>query len=140
LRLKHWRPDAGWQSEEQFSDGTIRMLGLFWSMLEGDSVLLFEEPELSLNDKIVELLPGLLWKLQASKGRQSILSTHSYALLSDEGIEPEEVLLLTPAKEGTEIVEVSKLPDVVAMVRQGMSVGDAVLPKTVPRTVEELSL
>ena len=69
LRLKHWRPDAGWQNEEQFSDGTIRLLGLFWSMLEGDSILLFEEPELSLNDRIVEMLPGLLWKLQASKGR-----------------------------------------------------------------------
>jgi predicted ATPase len=140
LRLKHWRPDAGWQSEEQFSDGTIRMLGLFWSMLEGDSVLLFEEPELSLNDKIVELLPGLLWKLQASKGRQSLLSTHSYALLSDKGIAPEEVLLLTPAKEGTEVTEASKLPEIVAMVREGMSVGDAVLPRTAPETVDELAL
>jgi predicted ATPase len=140
LRLKHWRPDAGWQSEEQFSDGTIRMLGLFWAMLESDSILLFEEPELSLNDKIVELLPGLLWKLQASKGRQTILSTHSYALLSDSGIAPHEVLLLTPANEGTEVLEVSKMPEVVSMVGEGMSVGDAVLPRTAPQTVGDLSL
>jgi predicted ATPase len=140
LRLKHWRPDAGWQSEEQFSDGTIRMLGLFWSMLEGDSILLFEEPELSLNDRIVEVLPGLLWQLQASKGRQSILSTHSYALLSDIGIAPEEVLLLQPAKEGTEVVEASSLSDVIKMTEAGMSVGDAVLPRTVPATIDELQL
>jgi hypothetical protein len=24
----HWRKDAGWQTEEQFSDGTLRLLGL----------------------------------------------------------------------------------------------------------------
>lgn len=140
LRLKHWRPDAGWQNEEQFSDGTIRLLGLLWSMLEGDTVLLFEEPELSLNDRIVEMLPGLLWKLQASKGRQAILTTHSLALLSDQGIGPEEVLLLENALEGTEIKQVSSIPDVVAMVRSGMSVGEAVLPRTAPQSVEELTL
>lgn len=140
LRLKHWRPDAGWQSEEQFSDGTIRMLGLFWSMLEGDSVLLFEEPELSLNDKIVELLPGLLWKLQASRGRQAILTTHSHALLSDRGIRPEEVLLLEPLSEGTGITQVSLIPEVVALTTAGMPIGDAVLPRTAPQTVDQLLL
>lgn len=140
LRLKHWRPDAGWQSEEQFSDGTIRLLGLFWSMMEGDSVLLFEEPELSLNDKIVEVLPGLLWKLQAAKGRQAILTTHSLALLSDTGIAAEDVLILEPAQEGTEIRLASSIPELVSMISAGMSVGEAVLPRTAPQTVGELTL
>jgi len=140
LRLKHWRPDAGWQSEEQFSDGTIRLLGLFWSMLEGDSVLLFEEPELSLNDRIVEALPGLLWKLQASKGRQAILTTHSLSLLSDQGIATEDVLLLENSKEGTEIKLASSLPELVALVDAGMSVGEAVLPRTAPASVGDLTL
>ena len=45
----HWRPNAGLQREDQFSDGTLRLLGLLWSILESDSVLLLEEPELSLN-------------------------------------------------------------------------------------------
>ena len=27
----HWRPKAGWQREDQFSDGTLRLLGLLWS-------------------------------------------------------------------------------------------------------------
>ncbi|MCF7789918.1 MAG: AAA family ATPase [Prosthecobacter sp.] len=140
LRLKHWRPDAGWQNEEQFSDGTIRLLGLFWSMLEGDSILLFEEPELSLNDRIVEMLPGLLWKLQVSKGRQAILTTHSVSLLSDPGIAPEDVLLLENAAEGTEIKQLSSIPEAVAMIRTGMSVGAAVLPRTAPQTVSDLTL
>ncbi len=140
LRLKHWRPDAGWQNEEQFSDGTIRLLGLFWSMLEGDTVLLFEEPELSLNDRIVEMLPGLLWKLQSSKGRQAILTTHSLSLLSDPGIAAEDVLLLENGVEGTEIKQASSDPEIVAMMRAGMTVGDAVLPRTAPQNVTELTL
>jgi hypothetical protein len=42
----HHRPNAGWQREEHFSDGTLRLLGLLWSLLEGNSLLLLEEPEL----------------------------------------------------------------------------------------------
>ena len=140
MRLEHWRPDAGWQNEEQFSDGTIRMLGLFWAIQEGDSMLLFEEPELSLNDRIVAELPGLLWRLQAAKGRQVLATTHSYALLSDQGIAPEEVILLEPAKEGTKAIQTSRLPDVLAMVKAGMTIGDAVLPRTTPQNVHELAL
>lgn len=140
LRLKHWRQDAGWQNEEQFSDGTIRLLGLFWSMLEGDNVILFEEPELSLNDRIVEMIPGLLWKLQASKGRQAILTTHSLSLLSDPGIPPEDVLILENGVEGTEIKQASSIQEINLMVGAGMSVGEAVLPRTAPQDVGDLTL
>ena len=34
---EHWRPNAGWQREKQFSDGTLRLLALLWSLLDGDS-------------------------------------------------------------------------------------------------------
>ena len=40
---EHWRPDAGWQTETQFSDGTLRLLGLLWSVLDGTGPLLLEE-------------------------------------------------------------------------------------------------
>lgn len=56
----HHRPNAGWQREEHFSDGTLRLLGLFWSLLDGNSLLLLEEPELSLNDAIVGDAANLL--------------------------------------------------------------------------------
>lgn len=55
----HWRPNAGRQREDQFSDGTLRLIGLFWSLLDGDSPLLLEEPELSLHSEIVSKLPGI---------------------------------------------------------------------------------
>ncbi|WP_422412990.1 MULTISPECIES: AAA family ATPase [unclassified Endozoicomonas] len=48
-QYEHYRPNAGWQSEEHFSDGTLRLLGILWSLMEGMGVLLLEEPELSLH-------------------------------------------------------------------------------------------
>lgn len=59
----HHRPNAGWQREEHFSDGTLRLLGLLWSLLEGNSLLLLEEPELSLNDAIVRQIPLMLQRI-----------------------------------------------------------------------------
>lgn len=67
---EHWRPNAGRQREDQFSDGTIRLIGLFWSLLEGEAPLLLEEPELSLHSAIIRKLPGLFAKLQRKRKRQ----------------------------------------------------------------------
>ncbi|HLA00885.1 MAG TPA: AAA family ATPase, partial [Thermodesulfovibrionales bacterium] len=81
---EHWRPRAGKQREDQFSDGTIRLIGLLWSLLEGESPLLLEEPELSLNAGIVSKIPALIYRIQRQKKRQVFISTHSYDLLSDK--------------------------------------------------------
>ena len=74
---KHHRPNAGWQQEDQFSDGTLRLLGLLWSLLDGESLLLLEEPELSLNDGIVKEIPRMLQSVQqnSKRRRQIIVST-----------------------------------------------------------------
>jgi len=70
---EHWRPQGAKQREDQFSDGTLRLLGLLWSLLEGDSLLLLEEPELSLNSGIIRKLPGLMYRIQRQKRRQVII-------------------------------------------------------------------
>lgn len=87
-RYKHHRPHAGWQREDQFSDGTLRLLALLWSLLENDSLLLLEEPELSLNDAIVKQIPLVLQRIQrqTKRKRQVFITTHSEALLSNPGI------------------------------------------------------
>ena len=54
---KHWRPNAGWQTEEHVSDGTLRLLGLLWVFLDGAAPLLLEEPELSLHTAVVRHIP-----------------------------------------------------------------------------------
>ena len=137
---EHWRPDAGKQREDQFSDGTLRLIGLLWSLLESDSLLLLEEPELSLNAAIVSKLPSLIYRLQRPKKRQVILSTHSADLLSDKGIGGEEVLLMTPTTEGTEVKTADSVAEIKMLLEGGLSIADAALPHTVPPNIEQLSL
>lgn len=136
---EHWRPGAGKQKEDQFSDGTLRLIGLLWSLLESDSLLLLEEPELSLNAAIVNKLPSLIYRLQRSKKRQVILSTHSADLLSDKSIGGEEVLLMTPTDEGTKVELASSIQDMKLLLEGGLSIADAALPYTVPLQIDQLN-
>ncbi|MEG3885315.1 AAA family ATPase, partial [Microcoleus sp. herbarium19] len=137
---EHWRPGAGKQREDQFSDGTLRLIGLLWSLLESDSLLLLEEPELSLNSAIVSNLPSLIYRLQRPRKRQVILSTHSADLLSDKGIGGEEVLLMTPTPEGTQVKVASSNEQITMLLEGGLSIADTVLPLTAPPAIEQLSL
>lgn len=138
-RYEHHRPHAGWQREDQFSDGTLRLLGLFWSLLESDSLLLLEEPELSLNDAIVEKIPELIKRIQRSAKyrRQTMISTHSEALLRNPGIDARGVLILEPGTEGTIIRQADDKER--AYIQSGLSVADVLLPKVRPST-EQLAL
>lgn len=135
----HWRPNAGWQREDQFSDGTLRLIGLLWSLLEGESLLLLEEPELSLNSAIVARLAPLIYRMQRQRRRQVLISTHSTDLLSDPGIDAREILLLKPSAEGTEVTPVSELADLTNLMQAGLSAGEVVLPTTQPGQLELLS-
>lgn len=83
---EHCRPQGAKQTEAELSDGTLRLIAFLWSLMEGDSLLLLEEPELSLHSSIVKELP---------------ISTHSPDILADQSIGAEDIFLLTPGKEGT---------------------------------------
>jgi predicted ATPase len=137
---EHWRPNAGRQREDQFSDGTLRLIGLFWSLLEGESPLLLEEPELSLHSGIVGKLPALFYRLQRKRRRQIFVSTHSWHLLSQKGIGGEEVVILRPDKEGTVAEIASSVREVYDLLDAGLSVADAALPRTIPATLKQLDL
>jgi predicted ATPase len=139
---EHWRPKAGWQREDQFSDGTLRLIALLWSLLEGESLLLLEEPELSLNIGIINQLASLIYQMQRQRKRkrQILVSTHSADLLADSGIDGREILLLTPRKEGTAVAVAGDIKEVRILLEAGLSVADAVLSRTKPRNVEQLGL
>lgn len=136
----HWRPNAGWQKEDQFSDGTLRLLGLLWSLLESDSLLLLEEPELSLNAGIVAQMAPFISKMQRTRRRQVLVSSHSDALLSEQGIDGREVLLLIPEKEGTEVKVAADIAEVRALLESGFTVGEVVLPRTKPSANQQWNL
>lgn len=137
---EHWRPGGAKQREDQFSDGTLRLLGLLWNLIENDSLLLLEEPELSLNSGIVTRLAPLISRIQRQRKRQVIISTHSADLLSEKGIGPEEVLMFIPSSEGTLVQPASSDEEIKLLLESGFTIADAVLPFTSPKNPDQLQL
>lgn len=138
--FKHWRDHGAWQREDQFSDGTLRLIGLLWALQDGDGTLLLEEPELSLNEAIVEHIPLMLDRVlrDRKKGvRQVLVSTHSEKLLACIG-DPSSVLLLEPGPNGTKVRPPSSA-ELKAM-SHGLNPAEVLLPKTRPENVEQMGL
>ena len=138
LHCSHWHPNSSAQHEAQFSDGTLRLLGLLWALLENESVLLLEEPELSLHVGIVSELAYLIYKMQASKNQQVLVSTHSDVLLAQPEIDGTEVLMLTPTKSGTEAKIASDNEAVKQLLEADFTVGEVVLSRSSPENVKEM--
>lgn len=139
-QYEHWRPNAGWQTEDQLSDGTLRLLGLLWAFLDGQGPLLLEEPELSLHPEVVRHVPSIMARIQRSRTRQILVSTHSPELLRDPGIGLDEVLLLQPSDEGTRVLLASDIEDVRVLLEGGDALADVILPRARPRRAEQLAL
>jgi len=138
-KYEHWRPQGAWQTEEQFSDGTLRLLGLLWAVLEGSGPLLLEEPELSLHPDVVRFLPQMFSTMQRRTGRQVIASTQSADILRDEGIGLDEVLLLRPHPEGTRVTAAAALKQAETLLKSGVPLTDVVLPETRPPKSQQLA-
>lgn len=137
---QHWRTHGAWQREDQFSDGTLRLLGLLWMLQESNSLLLLEEPELSLNDSIVAHIPLMIDRVlrkQKAFGRQVIITTHSEALLRNP-LDGKAIILLEPASDGT-IARVADDTELQLM-SSGLSPADVLLPKTHPQGIDQLGL
>jgi len=133
-RYAHWRPQGAWHREDQFSDGTLRLIALLWSLLEGDSLLLLEEPELSLNDAVVRQIPLMIDRIkrQAKYRRQTLITTHSEAMLSNA------ILLVIPTDDGSQIRGATG--EEMAMIETGLSPADVLLPKARPQGIDGLGL
>ncbi len=135
---KHWRPNAGKQQEDQFSDGTLRLIGLLWSMFETHSLFLLEEPELSLNSFIIKKIPAIIAQTSKKQKQQLLISTHSPDLLSDPGIGGEEILLFNPEKNGTTITKASDNKDIRALLESGFVASEAVIGYTNPENYSQM--
>lgn len=136
----HWRPHDAKQNESQFSDGTLRLFGLLWTVYEGTGLLLLEEPEISLHPEIVRRLPTIFYRINRSRKepRQLIISTHSEEMLQDSGIGPEQVLRLEPSQNGTKICMPNEA-DRKAMAA-GLTAADVLMPKAAPINIGQLAL
>ena len=139
-KYEHWHPPGAWQTEEQFSDGTLRLMGLLWAMLEGTGPLLLEEPELSLHPAVVRFIPQMMARIQRRSGRQIFVSTHSPEILADEGIGLDELLLFEPGAKGTRVRPAGDFADIKALLAGGSSLAEAALPRTHPPHAGQLTL
>ena len=140
-RYVHWRTRGSKQQEMQFSDGTLRLIGFLFALIDSNGVLLLEEPEINLHPGIVAQFPEFIAKIQRVKkgGRQVFITTHSYDILSNEGIAPEEVLLLTNSPEGTEVEVLSNVEKAKNILAAGFSMADVVMPLTILSSIESMS-
>lgn len=137
---QHWRPRGAWLSEQDFSDGTLRLIGLLWAVQEGSGPLLLEEPELSLHPEVIRYVLQMFARVQRRTRRQIIVSTHSADLLQDTGIGLDEVLLFFPKDEGTVIQRADELEQAKTLLAQGASLSEVVIPMTKPEKAYQLGL
>ena len=139
-KYKNWRARGVWQNEQDFSDGTLRLLGLLWSLLEPGGPLLIEEPEISLHPGIIEHVPQMLAQMQLRTGRQTLISTHSPELLRDEGIGLNEVILVKRESKGASVYRATDLADARVLLEAGVPLNDVVLPATQPDGANQLAM
>lgn len=133
VRYQHWRAIAARQDETDFSDGTLRLIALLWILLDHGGPLLLEEPEINLNGAIIREIPRIIWRLQQRRSRQVIISSHSADLLNDKTIDPAEIVILRPGKDGTRAETAPSIMEILALLDSGATPAEAVLPLISPR-------
>ena len=134
------RGATGVYSHEQFSEGTLRLLGLLFDLAtlpRDTSVVLIEEPETFLQASVVRSLPSLLAEVAMNRDVQMVISTHSPELIDSELVLPSQVLVLRSENGETmgELLSQSNDPRIKAVVSAGLpkSQGiDAVNGRTIP--------
>ena len=137
-KYNHWRAKGSKQNEKMFSDGTIRLIGFLFAMLDGSGIILLEEPETNLHTAIIEAIPEFVAKVQRNKKRQVIITTHSYEILSNPGIRADELVILRPTSEGT-VAKNAKMDDTVsAMLDAGLTAADAAMSETKAQNVNDI--
>lgn len=138
-RYRHWRARGSKQDERMFSDGTLRLIGFLFAMLDGSGTILLEEPESNLHAAIVEQIPEFVANIQLSKHRQVIITTHSYEILSNQGIDASELVILATSAEGTTAQNGMDINIVKTMMETGLTAADATAPMTSPEMIEQMN-
>ena len=134
------RGASGVYSHEQFSEGTLRLLGMLFDLAtlpRATSIVLIEEPETFLQASVVRSLPSLLAEVAMNRDIQMVISTHSPELIDSELVLPSQVLMLRSKNDATtgELLSQSNDPRIRAVVGAGLpkSQGiDAVNGRTIP--------
>lgn len=134
------RGATGVYSHDQFSEGTLRLLGMLFDLAtlpRDTSVVLIEEPETFLQASLVRSLPALLAEVAMNRDVQMVISTHSPELIDSELVLPSQVLMLRSENGETtgQLLSESNDPRIKAVVSAGLPKTqgiDAVSGRTIP--------
>ena len=91
------RGASGVYSHEQFSEGTLRLLGMLFDLATlplTTRIVLIEEPETFLQASVVRSMSSFLAEVAMNHDVQMVISTHSPELIDSEVVLPSEVLML----------------------------------------------
>lgn len=138
-KYRHWRAAGARQNEQVFSDGTLRLIGFLFALLDGTGVILLEEPESNLHTGIVRQIPEFVSQMQRGKARQVIMTTHSYEILSNNGISSQEIVVLEPGSEGTKAYMGAQNEDIMRLLNAGFTVAEAVNSVTEPKQINRIN-
>jgi len=141
--VPHLEATGSKQQQEQLSDGTLRLIGFLFALLDNKGVMLFEEPEINPDSGIISQLPEFISTIQRSKKSKSdsqvLIATHSYDILANSVISIDEVFVLNNTKKGTTIEKVGNISEIESMIDAGFSISDAIILYTKTKETEKLS-
>lgn len=140
VRYEHFRPQGAMQQEDQFSDGTLRLIGLLWAILDGNGLMLLEEPENYLHSEIVKQLPMFIANAQRTKKgitRQVIIVSHSFDILNTDTVSLNEIAVLVQEKEDTVVEIAENIPMLREKFDAGFTPADIVIPHVKPKGIAE---
>lgn len=134
------RGARGVYSHEQFSEGTLRLLGMLFGLAtlpRTTSIVLIEEPEAFLQASVVRSMSSFLAEVAMTHDVQMVISTHSPELIDSELVLPSQVLVLRPEDGETvgELLSQSNDPRIHAVISAGLPKSeaiDAVVGRTIP--------
>ena len=127
-------PDPGARgvySHEQFSEGTLRLLGMLFDLATlplTTSIVLIEEPETFLQASIVRSMSSFLAEVAMNHDVQMVISTHSPELIDSEVVLPNEVLVLRSQNGETtgELLSQSSEPRIQAVLSADLPKSDGI--------------
>ena len=134
------RGARGVYSHEQFSEGTLRLLGMLFGLAtlpRTTSIVLIEEPEAFLQASVVRSMSSFLAEVAMTHDVQMVISTHSPELIDSELVLPSQVLVLRPEDGETvgELLSQSNDSRIRAVISAGLPKSeaiDAVVGRTIP--------
>ena len=134
------RGARGVYSHEQFSEGTLRLLGMLFGLAtlpRTTSIVLIEEPEAFLQASVVRSMSSFPAEVAMTHDVQMVISTHSPELIDSELVLPSQVLVLRPEDGETvgELLSQSNDPRIRAVISAGLPKSeaiDAVVGRTIP--------